>query len=63
VVLHYHLASPAYLTRARDLYERAITLAERQLADPDLATPDRNLARQALEDARRNLAVLTVTRR
>jgi hypothetical protein len=58
VILHYHLATPENRARAKAMYERAIALADQQLAAGQLSDADRARAEQARQDARRNLAEL-----
>ncbi len=58
VVLQYHLANPDNLARARTLYERAIEIADRQIADAALAAPVRQRAEKARSDAKANLAAM-----
>ncbi len=58
VVLQYHLPTPANLQRARALYERAIRLAEQQLANTQLPAPQRERIRRAKSDAQQNLAAM-----
>ncbi|HLU38382.1 MAG TPA: tetratricopeptide repeat protein [Planctomycetota bacterium] len=58
VILHYHLPSPENLARARTMYERAVALAQQQLAGGKLEGADRTRTEQALRDAQANLAKL-----
>jgi len=58
VVLHYHLASPENLKKARDMYEQALTLAAAVRADVNATAAQRTAAAQAAENARLNLAAL-----
>lgn len=58
VVLQYHLASPANLTRARLMYERAIELADKVLADARSSQAARDQAGEAKKNATANLAEL-----
>ncbi len=58
VILHYHLASPENVARAKAMYERAVQLAERQIQAGKLKGPDLALVKQALQDAKGNLAKL-----
>ncbi len=55
VVLHYHLASEANRTRARQMYGRAIELADQQLADATTSAILRQRAERAKADALANL--------
>jgi tetratricopeptide (TPR) repeat protein len=56
VILQYHLTSPENLERAREYYRRAIAMAEGLLAEPETEPDVMNRARQALLDAKANLA-------
>lgn len=58
VILHYHLPTPENLERARGMYERAILRAREVLADPRAPAERKARARQAVRDARGNLAKL-----
>jgi len=58
VILHYHLASPDNLARAREMYQRAIALATAKLDTRGLADDERKRVEQARQDARSNLAKL-----
>lgn len=58
VVLHRHVPNAANLARARNLYERAIALADLQLKDPNLPAAVRTRTEQARQDAQQNLADL-----
>lgn len=58
VVLHYHLASPENLVRARQMYEKALTLAAAVSADATATQRERAAAAQAAENARLNLRAL-----
>ena len=58
VVLHYHLASPENLDRARAMYEQALTLAAALQADPAATEQQRAMAAKAAENARLNIAAL-----
>lgn len=58
VVLQYHLPNAENLTKARELYERAIQNADRVLADRKVTGAPRDRAEQARVDAQRNLAAL-----
>jgi tetratricopeptide (TPR) repeat protein len=58
VVLQYHLSTAANLARARKLYERAIDLADRVLADGSSTQVARTRAAQARSDALQNLEKL-----
>ncbi|MEZ5965648.1 MAG: tetratricopeptide repeat protein [Planctomycetota bacterium] len=55
VILHYHMTSPANRARAKDMYERAVQLAQKQLADAGLDATERARITQALADAQSNL--------
>lgn len=59
VILHYHLKSAENLAKARTMYERAIQLAEKQLANTTIPAELRERTQQALTDARANLAELS----
>ncbi|MFN3241135.1 MAG: tetratricopeptide repeat protein [Planctomycetota bacterium] len=56
VVLQYHLASPENLAKARTMYEKAIELAAKVLADPKATEQQQAFAREAVKNARLNLA-------
>lgn len=56
VVLHQHVPTPEHLRQARGMYERAIALADKQLAEPSLSPTLRQRIQQARDDARANLA-------
>ncbi|MBX3461729.1 MAG: tetratricopeptide repeat protein [Planctomycetes bacterium] len=59
VVLHYHLPpTPANRAKAAGLYERAIQLADKLLANAQVQGVARDRARQAKADATANLAAL-----
>jgi tetratricopeptide (TPR) repeat protein len=58
VVMQYHLPTPTNLARARDLYQRAVQLADAQLRDANLPPATRERVQQAREHARQNLAAL-----
>ncbi|MBI5850175.1 MAG: hypothetical protein HZB39_03930 [Planctomycetes bacterium] len=58
VILQYHLANPDNLARAREMYERAIELAEKQLATGGLSPAKQQLVATALRDAKNNLAAM-----
>ena len=58
VVLHYHLASPENLAKARSMYEKALELAAATLADAQTPAPERAAAEAAAANARLNLAAL-----
>jgi tetratricopeptide (TPR) repeat protein len=58
VVLHYHLATPENLGKARELYGRALRAADKQLADARVTGPARERAAQAKADAAANLQAL-----
>ncbi|MBK8978911.1 MAG: hypothetical protein IPM29_23675 [Planctomycetes bacterium] len=55
VIFQYHLATPDNLRKARTYYERAIELAEKQIAAGNLDADTLELTRTALRDARNNL--------
>lgn len=58
VILHYHLPGAANKAKARELYQRAVAAADRQLADRTLPAAQRGSARQARSNALANLAAL-----
>lgn len=58
VILQYHQPSPENLAKAREMYERALLLAERAIADPKTGPALRERAQQAKADARLNLQAL-----
>ncbi|MFY9341758.1 MAG: tetratricopeptide repeat protein, partial [Planctomycetota bacterium] len=58
VILHYHLRSPANAQKARELYGRAVRLAEAQLADDRLQGAARERVARAKDDALANLKEL-----
>jgi tetratricopeptide (TPR) repeat protein len=58
VVLHYHLASPANLVKAKEHYERALQFADKVLGDPRVVGEARERAAKAKSDATANLAEL-----
>jgi tetratricopeptide (TPR) repeat protein len=58
VILQHHLGSPANLQKARAMYDRAIQLADKALADPATAASARERAAKAKRDALANLADL-----
>lgn len=58
VILQYHLSNPDNLARAREMYERAIGLAEKQLAAGGLSPAKEQLVATALRDAKNNLAAM-----
>ncbi len=58
VVLQYHLPTPANLQKARSLYERAVQLADKVLADAQVNDTLQKRAKQAKADAQLNLAAL-----
>ena len=58
VILQYHLASPADLERAKGMYEHALELAAKVLADKDASELARERAKKAQSDARLNLQKL-----
>lgn len=55
VVLQYHLTTPENLQKARTMYERAVQLADKQLADSRTPEPARQLAKEAKANANANL--------
>lgn len=59
VILHYHLPNEVNLAEARQLYERAIELADKVLADSSATATARELATKAKSDAQANLTELT----
>lgn len=58
VVLQYHLATPENLKKARTMYEKAIELAGKVLADPKATAQQKGFAKEAVKNARLNLAEL-----
>lgn len=58
VVLQYHLPTEGNLAKARSMYDKALQLAARQLADPRVVGPARERAQKAQQDATANLAAL-----
>lgn len=58
VILQYHLPTPENLAKARTMYDKAIQLADKQLADDRLDATLRERAQKARADARANLAAL-----
>lgn len=58
VVLQYHLKGPENLAKARTMYERALVLADKALADGNLPAAARERAQKAKADAQANLAEL-----
>jgi tetratricopeptide (TPR) repeat protein len=58
VILQYHLQSPENLQQARGMYERAIQLADKMLADASVTGVVRERTAQAKKDATSNLAEL-----
>jgi|GEM_PF-2302151 len=58
VVLHYHLATPENLAKARQMYLKAIALAEAALADQKTTVEKRAAAKAAAANARLNLSEL-----
>ncbi len=58
VILQYHLPSEGNVQKARAMYERALQLAARQLADERVQGPERDRAQQAKRDAEANLRAL-----
>ncbi len=58
VILQYHLPSPEHRQKARGLYERALRLADQQLASGGLAEVVRERVQKARADAKANLAAL-----
>ncbi|MCR9247083.1 MAG: tetratricopeptide repeat protein [bacterium] len=58
VVLHYHLPNPRNLAEAKELYQRAITLAEKVLADAAATPAAKAAAKQAKSDAEANLQAM-----
>ena len=58
VILQYHRTSPENLQKARGMYERAVQLADKALADARTTAELRGRATQAKADALANLAAL-----
>tara|TARA_R110002072_G_scaffold27804_1_gene90170 strand:+ start:29035 stop:30723 length:1689 start_codon:yes stop_codon:yes gene_type:complete len=58
VVLHYHLATPKNLAKARTMYEKALQLATATLADKTISEQQRKFAEESQVNARANLAEL-----
>ena len=58
VVLHYHLATPANLIKARSMYEKSIGLAIKTLADKSISNQLREYAEEAKRNAQANIAEL-----
>ena len=58
VILQYHLPSAENLRKARQMYERAVQLAEQQLADAQTPAARRELVTKAKADALANLAAM-----
>lgn len=58
VILQYHLAAPADLERAKGMYEHALELAAKVLADKDATELAHQRAKKAQSDARLNLQKL-----
>ena len=58
VVLQYHLPTPEHLQKARVMYERAIQLADKILADTQTQPAIRERTAKARTDAMANLAAL-----
>lgn len=58
VILQYHLTGDDAHARAKQYYESAIRLAERQIASGELSSTDLERARVALRDARNNLSLM-----
>lgn len=58
VILQYHLKSPENLQKARGMYQRVVTLADKQLGDARVTGAARERAAQARADARNNLAAM-----
>jgi tetratricopeptide (TPR) repeat protein len=58
VILQYHKKGDGDRAKARELYERAIRLADRQLADASVVGEPRRRAEQAKRDAAANLQAL-----
>ena len=56
VILQHDLKGEENLTRARELYNKAIELAERQLAAGGLSAEEKTRTEKALSDAKLNLA-------
>jgi len=58
VVLQHHQPSPENFVKARSMYDHAIELADRTLADAAATALSKDRARKAREDAQKNLAEL-----
>jgi tetratricopeptide (TPR) repeat protein len=58
LILQYHLPTPTNLQKARTMYEEAIALAQKQLAEGGMPRDEIARTRTALRDARANLAKL-----
>ena len=58
MVLHYHLATPKNLAKARTMYEKALQLATATLADKTISEQQRKFAEESQVNARANLAEL-----
>ncbi|HLQ39133.1 MAG TPA: tetratricopeptide repeat protein [Planctomycetota bacterium] len=58
VILQYHLPSAENLAKARGMYERALALAAKVLADTGAGKDERQRAESAQHDAEQNLAKL-----
>ena len=58
VILQYHLPSAENLRKARQMLERAVQLADQQLADAQTPAARRELITKAKADARANLAAM-----
>jgi len=58
VILQYHMTSPENVQKARGMYERAVKLADKMLADASITGAARDRIAQAKTDATANLAAL-----
>src|SRR6185436_5294068 len=58
VILQYHMTSPENVQKARGMYERAVKLADKMLADASITGAARDRIAQARTDATANLAAL-----
>lgn len=59
VILQYHLASSENRSKAKAMYERALELAGKILAEPNASAAERELASAAQANAKLNLAELS----
>jgi tetratricopeptide (TPR) repeat protein len=58
VILQHHVPTPERLLEARGMYDRAIAIADKELAKPSLPPELRQRIEKARDDARKNLAEL-----